>query len=49
MSDRFCLQCGETEAAIKSSQSTPDPIFCGAVDYFGECELCTEAETDDFR
>ena len=47
MSDRSCLQCGEPEAAIKASQSTADPIFCGAEDHFGECEW--EAERHRFR
>jgi hypothetical protein len=38
MTDRKCLQCNESEAAIKASQRRRDPIFCGAVDYFGEVE-----------
>lgn len=37
MVDRDCLQCGESQAAIRHSQSIGDPIYCGAVDYFGEC------------
>ncbi|ETT24253.1 hypothetical protein RR21198_4849 [Rhodococcus rhodochrous ATCC 21198] len=32
-----CHFCKESKAAIKHSQSIGDPIFCGAVDYFGEC------------
>ncbi len=38
MSDRDCLQCGESQAAIRASQQARDPIHCAAVDYFGECE-----------
>lgn len=37
MSDRYCLQCGESEAAIKRTQRDGDPIYCAIVDYFGEC------------
>ncbi|RLP70883.1 hypothetical protein D9V30_00150 [Mycetocola reblochoni] len=47
MSERDCLQCGESQAAIRASQSARDPIFCGAVDYFGECEW--EQERHRFR
>ena len=43
----FCLQCGESQDAIKASQSTPDPIFCGGVDGFGEAEW--DAERHRFR
>jgi len=32
-----CVQCGESKAAIKESQRRRDPIYCGAVDYDGEC------------
>ena len=45
--ERVCLQCGESQSAIKASQGTHDPIFCGAVDYFGELEW--EAERHRFR
>ncbi|WP_349862647.1 hypothetical protein [Leifsonia sp. WHRI 6310E] len=38
MADRFCLQCNESEGAIRESQRRRDPIYCGAVDYFGEVE-----------
>ena len=31
MSDRFCLQCGETEAAIKSSQDDDDSTIRGLI------------------
>jgi hypothetical protein len=33
-----CLACGESQAAIRASQRTNEPIFCAAVDYFGECD-----------
>lgn len=33
-----CYFCRESKAAIKHSQSVKDPIFCGEVDYFGECQ-----------
>lgn len=45
--ERFCLQCNESEAAIKASQRTKDPIYCGAVDCFGECSW--EADRHRFR
>lgn len=35
--ERLCLQCNESQGAIRASQRSQDPIFCGAVDYFGEC------------
>lgn len=35
---RCCLQCGESEGAIKASQRTSDPLYCAIVDFFGECE-----------
>lgn len=38
MSERDCLQCGESQTAIRASQQSRDPIHCAAVDYFGECE-----------
>lgn len=39
MSERVtCIQCGEYQDAIVASQRTSNPIFCGAVDYFGELE-----------
>ena len=47
MSERMCLQCNESEAAIRASQRRRDPIFCGAVDYFGEC--LWEADRHRFR
>lgn len=34
----YCYLCNESKAAIKYSQSIKDPIYCGAVDYFGEVE-----------
>ena len=37
VSDRKCLFCNESEGAIRESQRRRDPIFCAAVDYFGEC------------
>ena len=42
-----CVQCGESEAAIKASQSKggQDQLYCATVDYFGECE----AEWDRHR
>lgn len=33
-----CLYCNESRDAIRASQRRKDPIFCGAVDYFGEVE-----------
>lgn len=34
----YCYLCNESKEAIKYSQrNTNNPIFCGAVDYFGEC------------
>lgn len=42
-----CLQCGESQAAIRSSQQRRDPIYCAAVDYFGEC--LWEADRHRFR
>ncbi len=33
-----CLYCGESRGAIRASQRSQSPIFCGAVDYFGEVE-----------
>jgi hypothetical protein len=38
MDDRLCLQCNESEGAIRAAQRRRDPIYCGAVDYFGEVE-----------
>ena len=35
---RTCLQCGESEAAVRLSQQRRDPIFCASVDYWGETE-----------
>ena len=45
--ERKCLQCGESQAAIRASQQAKDPIYCGSVDYFGECEW--EADRHRFR
>jgi hypothetical protein len=36
--ERRCLQCGESEAAIRASQRRGDPLYCAIVDYWGECE-----------
>ena len=47
MSERQCLQCGESQAAIRASQRAKEPIHCAAVDYFGEC--LWEAERHRFR
>lgn len=34
----YCYLCNESKEAIKYSQrNTKSPIYCGAVDYFGEC------------
>ena len=43
----LCLQCGESRDAIRASQSSGSPLYCGAVDYFGECEW--EADLHRFR
>ena len=32
----YCLQCGESQGAIRQSQRNKDPIYCGSVDCFGE-------------
>lgn len=32
-----CWLCHESKAAIKYSQSMRDPIYCGIIDYCGEC------------
>lgn len=37
--ERLCLQCNESEAAIRASQRAGDPLYCAIVDYFGECEV----------
>jgi hypothetical protein len=45
--ERLCLQCNESEGAIRASQQRRDPIYCGAVDYFGEVEW--EADRHRFK
>lgn len=47
MSSVECLQCGVSREVIRASQQIKDPIYCGAVDYFGEC--LWEAEKHRFR
>ena len=33
----YCIQCGESKAAVRESQRRKDPIYCAIVDYCGEC------------
>lgn len=47
MTERTCLQCGESEGAVRASQRARDPIYCAAVDYFGEVEW--ECDRHRFR
>lgn len=42
-----CLQCGETQAAIRAHQSRGEPFFCATVDYYGDCS--EEWERHRFR
>lgn len=34
--ERRCLQCNESQGAIRASQREGDPIYCAAVDYEGD-------------
>jgi len=40
--DMRCLQCNESQAAIRATQRLREPLHCGAVDYFGEAEWTAE-------